>query len=53
MTSINRVTLIGNIGQPPELKAAGNQQYARFTMATNENYQDGRESGRLIQSGTL
>lgn len=40
MTSINRVTLIGNIGQPPELKAAGNQQYARFTMATNENYQD-------------
>jgi len=40
MASINRITLIGNVGQAPELKAAGNQQYARFTMATNENYQD-------------
>ena len=28
------------MGQAPELKAAGNQQYARFTMATNENYKD-------------
>ena len=40
MASINRITLIGNVGQAPELKAAGNQQYARFTMATNENYKD-------------
>lgn len=40
MVSINRVTLIGNVGQPPELKAAGSGQYARWSMATNENYQD-------------
>lgn len=40
MASINRVTLIGNVAQPPELKAAGSGQYARWDMATNENYQD-------------
>ena len=40
MASINRATLIGNVGQLPELKAAGSGQYARWTMATNENYQD-------------
>ena len=40
MASINRITLIGNVGQAPELKAAGSGQYARWTMATNENYQD-------------
>ena len=38
---MNRITLIGNLGGKPELKKTENgAQYARFTVATNENYKD-------------
>ena len=37
---INKITLIGNAGQDAVLKSAGADQYARFTLATNENYKD-------------
>ena len=38
---INRVTLIGNLGQDAELRTTqGGQPYAYFRVATNESYKD-------------
>lgn len=38
---INKVTLIGNLGQDPDLKTLENgTAVARFSVATNENYKD-------------
>jgi single-strand DNA-binding protein len=38
---INKVILIGNLGKDPEVRhLESNQQVARFSLATNENYQD-------------
>jgi single-strand DNA-binding protein len=41
---INTITLLGNLGKAPELRATNNgKQYAYFSVATSENYQkDGR-----------
>ena len=41
MASINRITLIGNLGRDPERMTTSNgKSYAKFSVATNENYQD-------------
>ena len=41
MASINRVTLIGNLGRDPERQTTSNgTPYAKFSVATNESYQD-------------
>ncbi len=38
---INKVTLIGNLGADPEVRhLEGGAVVARFSLATNENYQD-------------
>jgi single-strand DNA-binding protein len=38
---INKVTLIGNLGKDPEIRTFDNgSKVARFSLATNENYQD-------------
>ncbi len=38
---INKVTLIGNLGADPDVKTLDNgAKVARFSLATNENYQD-------------
>lgn len=38
---INKVTLIGNLGADPEVRhLEGGVAVARFSLATNENYQD-------------
>lgn len=38
---INKVTLIGNLGQDPEVRTLENgSKVARFSLATNENYKD-------------
>lgn len=38
---INKVTLIGNIGQPPEVKMFDDEKgVIKFSLATNENYKD-------------
>ena len=38
---INKVNLIGNLGGDPEIKNLDNgSKVARFSLATNENYQD-------------
>lgn len=41
MASLNRVTLIGNVGKDPEIKtfASGNK-VAQITLATTERYKD-------------
>lgn len=41
MASLNRVTLIGNVGKDPEIKtfASGNK-VAQITLATSERYKD-------------
>lgn len=39
--SLNRVTLIGNLGKDPELRyTAGGQAVATFSIATNESWKD-------------
>ena len=40
MASLNKVILIGNLGRDPERQEAGNSYYAKFSVATNENYKD-------------
>lgn len=34
----NRVQLIGNVGQTPEIKTINNNKLANFSLATNEHY---------------
>jgi len=41
MRGLNKVTLIGNLGNSPELKILEeNVQVAKFSMATSESYKD-------------
>ncbi|MEO1266815.1 MAG: single-stranded DNA-binding protein [Myxococcota bacterium] len=41
MASLNKVTLIGNLGRDPELRYTGSgQAVANFTLATNERWMD-------------
>ncbi len=41
MSGINKVLIIGRLGQDPELKTVGSgQQVARFSIATSENWTD-------------
>ena len=43
--SVNKVILVGRLGQDPEIKyTAGGQALARFSLATDESYKD-RNSG--------
>ena len=38
---VNKVTLIGNLGRDPEVRALENgAKVAKFSIATNENYRD-------------
>ncbi len=39
----NKVQLIGNLGQAPEIKTTeADKKYARFSLATNENYKNNK-----------
>ena len=40
MANLNKVMLIGRLGQDPEVKDAGNTPVANFSIATNENWTD-------------
>lgn len=47
----NRVQLIGNLGQDPEIKTLdGGKKVAKFTMATNESYKN--SEGQKIEETT-
>ncbi|MDA3854097.1 MAG: single-stranded DNA-binding protein [Bacteroidales bacterium] len=45
---INKATLIGNVGQDPEVRTAGSNQVASFTLATSERYND--KNGQPVTS---
>lgn len=38
--TVNRITLVGNVGKDAELKKTKVGSYARFTLATNTNYKN-------------
>ena len=40
MANLNKVMLIGRLGQDPEIKDAGSTSVANFSIATNENWTD-------------
>ena len=40
MANLNKVMLIGRLGQDPEVKDAGNTPVANFSIATKENWTD-------------
>lgn len=47
MASVNRVTLIGNVGADPEVRqTAGGVSVANFRMATSESWKDGATGER-------
>lgn len=49
MGSLNKVTLIGNLGKDPELRYTKNQKpFCRFSLATTEEYTD--QSGQRQKS---
>ena len=48
--SINRVELLGRIGQNPKIMTCGDSQMARFSIATNERFKD--RSGVLKEETT-
>ena len=51
MLSINRATLLGNLGQDPQLrKTASDEDMATFSLATNERWttKDGQKQERTV-----
>lgn len=47
----NRVHLIGNLGQDPEIKTLdGGKKMVKFTLATNESYKD--QEGKKVEVTT-
>lgn len=48
--SINRVELLGRIGQNPKIMSSGDSQVAKFSIATNETFKD--RSGALKEETT-
>lgn len=43
MASLNKVTLIGNLGKDPEMRTAGENPVASFSLATAFKGKDGQE----------
>lgn len=48
--SINRVELLGRIGQNPKIMTCGDSRVAKFSLATNEHFKD--RSGVLKEETT-
>ncbi len=46
---VNRVQLIGSLGQDPEIKTFDNGKMARFSMATNEIYRN-KEGEKITET---
>ena len=44
--SLNKVTLIGRLGQDPEIREVGMSKVANFSVATDESYTDKSEQSR-------
>jgi single-strand DNA-binding protein len=39
-STVNKVTLLGNVGKDPELRQAGSSQVASFSLATTKSWKD-------------
>mgnify|MGYP002583566604 CR=1 FL=1 len=48
--SLNTITLIGRIGRAPEEVHAGQESFARFSVATDDGYMD--RSGQKVERTT-
>jgi single-strand DNA-binding protein len=44
MASVNKVILIGNVGRDPETKQVGQNNMAKFSIATKEKWKDGERT---------
>ena len=42
--SVNRIFIIGNVGQTPTIRTAGETKIASFTVATTERFKDKEET---------
>jgi single-strand DNA-binding protein len=42
--SLNKILLIGNCGQVPQIRTVGENKVANFTLATTEKYKDREET---------
>lgn len=42
--SLNKILLIGNCGQAPQIRTVGENKVANFTLATTEKYKDREET---------
>lgn len=40
MASLNRVTIIGNLGRDPEIRTVGSNKVANFSVAASESWKD-------------
>ena len=50
MSSLNKVTLIGNLGKDPEIRTTGDgKEIANFSIATSETWKD-KKKNRFIKS---
>jgi single-strand DNA-binding protein len=47
--SINKVILVGNVGQDPQVRTVGDQKVASFTLATGERFK-GRDGNMVEQT---
>lgn len=50
MSSLNSVTLIGRLGRDPEVSHVGQSDICRFSVATDDGYQD--KSGQRVDRTT-
>lgn len=48
MSSINKVILVGRVGQNPEVKQIPNGSVANFSLATSESYKD--KNGEKVET---
>lgn len=46
--ALNKILLIGNVGRDPEIRQAGDNKVASFTLATTEKYRD--RSGQTAEN---
>ena len=49
--SLNKVTLIGRLGQDPEVREVGSSKVANFSIATDESYTD--RSGNKVEKNRM
>lgn len=47
---MNRITLLGRIGQDPEIKTVGETKVCRFSIATSEKYKN--KAGEKVEDTT-